>query len=161
MERANLWDLRKLRGVANYQLGRFAGEALFPEGIKITRSPRTGKIKLIFFRQQLLATLRNTDGLLSLNIPGAKRILRKLGNKAPLRVTVKDGYQDFIKSGRNLFAKHVAKADLAIRSQNEVIIVDKKGNLVAVGKAVLSGDEMLSFKLGVAAKVRRGVDENN
>jgi len=53
------------------------------------------------------------------------------------------------------------KADLAIRPQNEVIIVDQKGNLVAVGKAVLSGYEMLSFKLGVAAKVRRGVDENN
>ena len=160
MEQANLWDLRKLRGVANYQLGRFVGEALFPEGIKITRSPRTGKIKLIFFRKQLLATLRNTDGLLSLNIPGAKRILRKLGDKTPLKVTIKDGYQDFMRSGRNLFAKHVEKADLKIRPQNEVIIVDQKGKLVAVGKAVLSGYEMLCFNLGVAAKVRRGVNEN-
>ena len=58
-------------------------------------------------------------------------------------------------------AKHIMKADLAIRPQNEVIIVDQKGNLVAVGKAVLSGYEMLSFKLGVAVKVRRGVNENN
>jgi predicted RNA-binding protein (TIGR00451 family) len=161
MERANLWDLRKLRGVANYQFGRFVGEALFPEGIKITRSSRTGKIKLIFFRKQLLATLRNKDGLLSLNIPGARRILRKLGDKTPFRVIIKDGYQEFMRSGRNLFAKHVAKADRAIRPQNEVIILDQKGKLLAVGKAVLSGDEMLCFKLGVAAKVRRGVDEKN
>ncbi len=159
MDRPDFWQLRKLRGVANYQFGNSVGEILFPKGVRITRSPRTGKIKLIYFRRQHLATLRSNDGLFSLGIYGAKRLLNKLGDKAPLRATMKDGFEDFVRAGRNLFAKHVISADPAIRPQNEVIIVDGRGRLVAVGKAILSGEEMVSFKLGVAVKVRRGVGE--
>jgi len=159
MEKADFWQLRKLRGVADYQFGSSVGAILFPKGVKITRSPRTGKIKLIYFRRQHLATLRGNDGLLSLSIYGAKRLLNKLGDKAPLRATMKDGFEAFVRSGRNLFAKHVISADPAIRPQNEVIIVDVRGRLVAVGKAILSGEEMVSFKRGVAVKVRRGADE--
>jgi predicted RNA-binding protein (TIGR00451 family) len=159
MDRPDFWQLRKLRDVANYQFGNSVGEILFPKGVRITRSPRTGKIKLIYFRRQFLATLRSNDGLFSLSIYGAKRLLNKLGDKAPLRATMKDGFEDFVREGRNLFAKHVIAADPEIRPQNEVIIVDGQGRLVAVGKAILSGEEMVSFKLGVAVKVRRGVDE--
>jgi len=38
----------------------------------------------------------------------------------------------------------------------EVIVLNGKQRVIAVGKAVLSGDEMKSFKKGVAVKVRRG-----
>jgi predicted RNA-binding protein (TIGR00451 family) len=61
--------------------------------------------------------------------------------------------------GRSLFAKHVLEADPEIRPQNEVIVVDEGGELVAVGRAVLSGEEMTLFKLGAAVKVRRGISE--
>jgi predicted RNA-binding protein (TIGR00451 family) len=159
MNRPDFWELKKLRGVADYQFGNSVGEILFPDGVKITRSPRTGKIKLIYFRRQHLATLRSSDGLFSLSIYGAKRLLKKLGDRTPLRATMKEGFEDFVRKGRNLFAKHVITADPEIRPQNEVIIVDRKGRLVAVGKAILSGEEMLSFKLGVAVKVRRGADK--
>jgi 7-cyano-7-deazaguanine tRNA-ribosyltransferase len=157
MERPSLLELRKIRGVADYQFGRSAGEALFPRGVKVTRSPRTGKIKMVYLRNMHLATFRSSDGLISLGLHGAGRLLRKLGKKTPLRATVREGFEEFIKSGRNLFAKHVLAADPAIRPQNEVIVVDERGRLVAVGRAVLSGEEMECFKLGVAVKVRRGV----
>ncbi len=58
--------------------------------------------------------------------------------------------------GRNVFAKHVVEADKELRPQDEVIVVDEEDNLVAVGKAVLSGEEMKVFKHGVAVKVRKG-----
>jgi predicted RNA-binding protein (TIGR00451 family) len=160
MDKPTFWELRRIRGVAGYQLGNHVGKVLFPDSVRVTRSPRTGKVKLIYLRGQLLATLRSHDGLLSLNIQGARRILRGLGQEAPLKVVVKEGFEDFAKSGRNLFAKHVLSADPKIRSQNEAIVTDVKGRLVAVGRAILSGEEMICFKLGVAVKVRRGIAEN-
>jgi len=38
----------------------------------------------------------------------------------------------------------------------EVIVLNSKRRVVAVGKAALSGAEMKSFSKGVAVKVRRG-----
>ena len=65
----------------------------------------------------------------------------------------------YIRKGRNVFAKHVKDADPEIRPGSEVIIVDEEDNLLAVGKAILNGKEMIAFKSGIAVKVRRGVGE--
>ena len=62
-------------------------------------------------------------------------------------------------AGINVFAKHVKDADPEIRPGSEVIIVDEEDNLLAVGKAILNGKEMIAFKSGIAVKVRRGVGE--
>ncbi|RLI35427.1 pseudouridine synthase, partial [Candidatus Bathyarchaeota archaeon] len=43
-----------------------------------------------------------------------------------------------------------------IRPGDEVAVVNGEDRLLAVGKAVLSGVEMASFKSGAAVKVRRG-----
>jgi len=39
----------------------------------------------------------------------------------------------------------------------EVLVVDGNDKLVAVGRAMLVRDEMLSFRKGIAVKVRDGV----
>jgi predicted RNA-binding protein (TIGR00451 family) len=77
-----------------------------------------------------------------------------------MRVTVKREVEKFIAEGRDLFAKHVTKADPELRAGEEVIVVSGSGNILAVGKALLTGEEMLGFKRGIAVKTRRGVDEN-
>jgi len=61
-----------------------------------------------------------------------------------------------VAEGRNVFAKHVVEADPEIRSGDEVIVVDERDILVAVGKAVLSGEEMVAFSRGIAVKTRIG-----
>ncbi|MEJ5292104.1 MAG: PUA domain-containing protein [Candidatus Methanosuratincola sp.] len=157
-ERATPEELIRLRAVADYQFGRGAGIALFPDGINVVRSRKTGKIKGIFLDKELLATLKPSDGYLALSTTGGSRLL---GSFKPLRhrVVVMDEVAEFIKNGRNLFAKHVVEVDLGIRPGEEVIITDKKGNLLAVGKAVLSGKEMKHFKKGLAVNVRRGTGD--
>jgi archaeosine-15-forming tRNA-guanine transglycosylase len=40
---------------------------------------------------------------------------------------------------------------------DEVMVVDKNDELVAVGRAILTRDEMLAMKKGLAVKVREGV----
>jgi predicted RNA-binding protein (TIGR00451 family) len=49
--------------------------------------------------------------------------------------------------------------DGEIRPCEEVVVLNEKGAVVAVGRAVLSGKEMRAFKRGVAVRVRKGVGE--
>ncbi len=150
-------DVERLRSIANYQFGENAGDALFSGEVSVIRSKSTGKIKQVFVDDQLVATLRPRDGFLSLSLEGARRLLR--AGKGFL-VVVSDEAAPFVSAGRSVFAKHVISADPEIRPGDEVLVVDEKRNLLAVGKALLNGEEMVMFKRGVAVKVRRGVGKD-
>ncbi|MEM2336697.1 MAG: PUA domain-containing protein [Candidatus Bathyarchaeia archaeon] len=150
--------LQRIRSVADYQFGKGVGEVLFPQDVEIAYSKRTGRIRYVFLNGKRLATMRPMDGLFSLSIEGAKRILES-GVPAKCIVTVKNDVSKFIAEGGDVFAVHVLKADDEIRPKDEVIVVNEKGEVLAVGKAVLSGEEMTAFKVGVAVKVRRGSSE--
>lgn len=152
--------LRRIRSVADYQFGKGVGAKLFPENVEIAYSKRTGRIRYIYLNGKRLATLRPTDGLFSLSIKGAKRIAENAGS-AKCFVTVQNNVSRFIAEGGDVFAVHVVKADYQIRPKDEVIIVDEGGRVLAVGRSVLSSEEIKSFKVGVAVKVRRGCKEDS
>lgn len=78
-----------------------------------------------------------------------------------LWVKVLEEAEPFVAEGRSVFARHVEDADEEIRPQEEVIVVNGKGEVLAVGRAVLSGREMKAFKHGVAVRVRRGAGEES
>jgi len=146
--------------VADYQFGKGVGNKLFPENVEIVHSKRTGRIRYVYLNRKRLATLRPTDGLFSLSIAGAKRIAGKVGS-AKCLVTVQNAVSRFIAEGGDVFAVHVVKADDEIRPKDEVIVVDEGDKVLAVGRAVLSGEEIKAFKSGVAVKVRRGCNEES
>jgi len=150
--------LGRVRAVADYQFGRGVGAELFPAAIKIVFSRRTRRIRYLYLGKNRLATMRPTDGMLSLSIRGAKRIVEGV---APARgfVRVQDDVSKFIAEGGDVFAAHVVKVDEEVRAKDEVVVIDGNEKVVAVGRAVLSGEEMKAFKRGVAVKVRRGTDE--
>ncbi|MBS7647476.1 pseudouridine synthase [Candidatus Bathyarchaeota archaeon] len=152
--------LRRIRSVADYQFGKGVGEKLFPENVEVKYSKRTGRVRYIYLNGKRLATLRPMDGLFSLSIEGAKRIVE---NNIPAKciVTVKNDVSKVIADGDDVFAVHVVKADSEIRPKDEVIVVSEKGDVLAVGRAVLSGWEMTAFKIGVAVKVRHGSSEES
>jgi predicted RNA-binding protein (TIGR00451 family) len=147
--------LGRIRSVADYQFGKDVGVRLFPENVEVLYSKRTGRIRYVYLNGERLATLRPTDGLFSLSVVGAKRVAE---NASPAKcfVTVQDAVSKFIAEGGDVFAVHVVRADDEIRSKDEVIVVDEGGKVLAVGRAVLSGEEMKAFRKGVAVKVRRG-----
>ena len=147
--------LKRVRSVADYQFGRGVGEALFPSSVEILFSKATGRIRYVNLNGERLATLRPTDGLLSLSVSAAKLLVERLGFASSL-VTVRNDVSEFVADGGDVFAAHVVKVDDAIHSKDEVIIVDEGGRVLAVGRALLSGSEMLAFKIGVAVKVRHG-----
>ena len=144
----------KIRSIADYQFGKGVGLKLFPKNVEILYSKRTGRIRYVCLDGKRLATLRPTDGFFSLSITGAKRVAEMKSVKC--FVTARDNVSEFIADGGDVFAAHVSKVNDEIRPRDEVIVVDDKGGVLAVGRAVLSGDEMKAFKKGVAVKVRHG-----
>jgi predicted RNA-binding protein (TIGR00451 family) len=152
-------DLRRIMGIADYQFGAGSGAALFPEEIEIERSKNTGRIRLIRLGGSLLASLRPNDGLFTLTIAGAERLTSKVevGDSA---VTVSDDVAEYVAQGRNVMAKHVVEAGDGVRPGDEVIVLDSKMRVIAVGRALLNREEMLAFGVGVAVRTRRGRDRD-
>lgn len=152
--------LTKIRRIADYQFGIGAGELLFPDDVEIEYSKGTGRIRYVYLNGKRLVTLRPTDGFFSLSIYGAERII-KSGFPIKYLVTVNADAAKFVAAGGDVFASHVVRADDEIRPKDEVIVIDEDGEVMAVGRAVLSGSEMIVFKVGVAVKVRRGYLEES
>ncbi|MDD3622829.1 MAG: pseudouridine synthase [Methanofollis sp.] len=146
--------LEQVRAIADFQFGRGAGEALFPEGCRFVRS-RTRRIRQVMLDKKRLVTLRAQDGRFTLGIEGARRL--KAGIPAPAyRVVMMEDVVEFVAQGKNAFAKHVIAADPGIRPGDEVLVVREDDDLLGTGEAALSGDEMMAFDYGVAVKVRKG-----
>lgn len=150
--------LDKIRTIANYQFGKDVGKRLFPDEVKIVHSKRTGRIRHVYLDEEMLATLRPTNGLFSLTIKGAKRMMKNVKNRR-LWVKVQAEAEHFVVRGKSVFAKHVVDADKKIRPQEEVIVINERDEVLAVGRALLTGSEMRRFERGVAVRVRRGVAE--
>ena len=151
--------LDKVRSVADYQFGKGVGAKLFPDNVEVQYSPRTGRIRYINLDGERLATLRPTDGLLSLSIKAAKFMVENT-SFAKCFVTVQNDVSKFIANGGDVFAVHVVKVDAEVGAKDEVIVLDEDRNVLAVGRAVLSSEEMKAFKTGVAVKVRHGCKES-
>jgi predicted RNA-binding protein (TIGR00451 family) len=151
--------LQKIRSIADYQFGGSVGRRLFPSRVKIVYSKRTGRIRHVYLGERRLATLRPNNGLFSLTIAGAKRITER-AKPQRLWVRIREEAAPFVAKGKSVFAKHVVDADEEIRPQEEVIVVNERGDVLAVGRAMLSGKEMKIFKKGVAVRVRRGAEES-
>jgi uncharacterized protein with predicted RNA binding PUA domain len=152
-------SLAKVRSIADYQFGKGVGILLFPSNIEIQYSPRTGRIRFITLNGERLATLRPTDGVLSLSIKAAVFMAEKTPF-AKCFVTVKNEVSKFIAEGGDVFAVHVVKVDAEVGAKDEVIALDEDGQVLAVGRTILSSDEMKAFKIGVAVKVRHGRKES-
>ena len=147
--------MKRIRSTADYQFGKGVGIKLFPENVEILYSQTTGRIRYVNLNGERLATLRPTDGLLSLSITAAKCIVEN-ADFAQCFVTVRNDVSKFVADGSDVFAAHIVKADDVIHAKDEVIVVDEAGKILAVGRAMLSSSEMKAFKTGIAVKVRHG-----
>ena len=149
----------RVRSIADYQFGKGVGTKLFPEDITIQLSPRTGRIRYINLDGERLATLRPTDGLLSLSIKAAQTMAQDIP-EAKCFVTVKNDVAPYIAKGGDVFAVHVVKVDDEVGAKDEVIAIDEDRHVLAVGRTLLSSSEIRAFKTGAAVKTRHGSKES-
>jgi len=162
LENFNINDLRldfndkeKIKYIADYQFGKGAGKALFYGDIQIVKSRKTGKIRHVYDGEDLIATLRASDGIFVLSISGAKR-LHKFLEYPKNRVVVNSDAEPFAREGKSIFAKFVIDIDINIRANEEVLIVNENDDLLAFGKSILNAREIKDFKIGQAVKTRKG-----
>jgi predicted RNA-binding protein (TIGR00451 family) len=145
--------------IVDYLFGKGISQTIPIDRLGFTFSKRTGKVKGVFLGDDLIATFR-PDGGIALTIHGAKLFVKN-PKFADNCVVVKDEAKDFISMGRSVFTKHVVSCGKRIKPKSEVVIVDINGNVIAVGKALLSAKMMGQFRSGVAVKVRKGTKTYN
>jgi 7-cyano-7-deazaguanine tRNA-ribosyltransferase len=103
-----------------------------------------------------ILSLRAPDGFFTLRPAGAERLRR--GFPSPrLRVIVNADSVEFNQEGKNVFCQFVKDCDPDLVPMDEVLVVDENDRLVALGRALLVRQEMLTIKKGLAVKVREGV----
>jgi 7-cyano-7-deazaguanine tRNA-ribosyltransferase len=85
-------------------------------------------------------------------------MLMKVLPSPSMRVKVQDEPAEFAAKGNNVFAKFVVDCDPEIRPGDDVLVVNTKEELAAVGRALMNREEMLAFKRGVAVRVKDSPD---
>lgn len=151
-------ELEELRWIANIQF-RGCGRELIPDNIELVISPSTCKIRYLVLNNTIYLSIRASDYRYLLHIYSGQKLNQVLPHPL-LRVYVNPKYSSFIRSGKNVFTKHVVVADPGIRPGDEVLIVDSESyELLGVGKAVKPGWAIPFHSWGEAVKTREGVGE--
>jgi 7-cyano-7-deazaguanine tRNA-ribosyltransferase len=148
-------DYQRIKMIADYQFGTASGGALFNRDVDIVKSRKTGKIRHVYDDQELIATLRASDGVFVLAREGARRLHSFLPYPKK-RVVVNQDAEPFAREGKSIFAKFVINCDIDIHAMEEVLITNDEDQLLAFGKSVLNGKEILNFNTGQAVKTRKG-----
>ena len=131
-----------LRSIADYQFGKGVKLLFSEEAGKLVVKGRFPKYQLFAGKKQL-ATLVPQYGMLALSLEGAELMI-----KAEKYVVEID---DFIPRG-SILAPGILKADPHIRPNDEVIVLGKRA--LCVGRALMSGDEMMKSSRGIAVDLR-------
>jgi archaeosine synthase len=134
--------LHELRSVAMYQFCEDAYDFI-PDNVKTKGMYH----KRILSDGKQLALLNKDHGLFRLNLPGGE-ILKDLGINI---VEI-----DFDLQTNTVFAPGIRKADHNIIPNDEVVVV-KDGEVVGVGKAIMTGREMEECTNGIGVKIKHRV----
>jgi len=157
-----LLGLRKIKGISDYQFGIDITDILFDESekIRIERSKNTKKIRYIYYKNNLMLVLRPTNGLFTLSLFSAKKIIEN--TQAPrLRAIILTEVSDFIRKGRNVFCKHLVNIDNNLRTLDEVIVVNQNDELLGIGRLKIPIPYIKIFKSGIAVNIRKGVQSKD
>jgi len=150
-------DMARIKAVADYQFGKGTASILFDGKVTLVKSKTTEKIRNVLVDGAHVLSMRANDGFFTLRPEGAKR-LRKGFAPPRMRVIVNRDSVEFNREGKSVFCNFVIDCDEDVRPNDEVLVVDESDNLVAIGRAMLTRDEMVAFKKGLAVKVREGVN---
>jgi len=153
--------LRKVKAICDYQFGQAITDILFDDEseIQFFFSRNTGKIKHIYQDNNLMLNLRPTNGFFTLSLFSAGKIIDNTPSPS-LRAVVMSEVSEFIRKGRNVFCKHVVDIDIALRPNDEVIVVNQNNDLLAIGKLVIPVPYIRSFQSGIALKIRKGIGKS-
>ncbi len=136
-----------LRATADFQFGPGAGRALIPPGSRLRG--RLHQTVICHYNGGQTCSFNGATGTLSLTLAGGQLL-------APLQRYIVHFDGDTL-TGGSLFAVGVTDADPMIRPGDEVIVVNRADEVVAVGRSEMSGSEMCQLRHGRAVSLRHKV----
>jgi uncharacterized protein with predicted RNA binding PUA domain len=122
-----------------------------PKEISFTFSKKTGRIREVHHNGKLLCTLR-IDGGLAVT-PYFAQIMLKSKKFLQNCIEIDEDSRPFVEDGKSVFSKHVTWAGKNILIGADVPIL-YQNKVIAVGRAIVNAEMMMSLKRGVAVKVR-------
>ncbi|TBR23672.1 MAG: queuine tRNA-ribosyltransferase [Candidatus Nitrosotenuis sp.] len=122
-----------------------------PKEIEITFSKKTGRIREVYHNKKLLCTLR-IDGGLAIT-PYFAQILMKNKKFRQNCIEIDEDSKPFVQDGKSVFCKHVVLAGKSIMIGADVPVL-YQDKVIAVGRAIVNSEMMMTLKRGVAIKVR-------
>ncbi|MGY5854467.1 MAG: tRNA guanosine(15) transglycosylase TgtA, partial [Candidatus Thorarchaeota archaeon] len=147
------WWERKIRSLISYQWNIDFPSFLENEDTSVTFSKATRKIRYVNRNNTIIFTLVPTSGLLTPTLEGGQELLQA-GLSGQYTVTVDKDAAEFVAQGKSALAKFVEFAHPKLRAGEEVLLVNSSGDLLATGRTLLSGPEMMTFDRGVAVVTR-------
>lgn len=132
-----------VRGVISYVYGSNTLKRL--NGNFRIETSKTGGLRRIYLGDELIFTIRASDGKPLPTIKGA-RFIDKV-------VIVNREAAPFVRQGRSVMARFVVDIRNAVPG-DEVAVYSEDGELLGVGRLLLSRDEALSVGRGVVVKLR-------
>lgn len=145
-------ERRRFAIMLDYEFGRGTSSALPVEGLKFFHSRRSDRLKQVDHKGRIFAIIR-PNGAIALSLHAASTLV---SSKTFLRNSVKvsDDAVPFVRRGKSVFCKFVLEAGDRVTPGSEVVVLDRKGVPIGVGRARIPGAFMRDFKAGVAVKVR-------
>ena len=131
---------------------------LLPKDVEMTFSRKTGRIRTVSHKGELLCTLR-IDGSLAISVHFAQMLLKNKGFKENC-IEINSDAAPFVEQGRSVFCKHVVSCGKNVRISADTPVLFKN-KIVAVGRALLSSEMIPDFDRGVAIKVRDSLKSRN
>jgi 7-cyano-7-deazaguanine tRNA-ribosyltransferase len=161
LKRKYEFDESKTRMTLDYLFGSGVSKKIDFSKIDFVHSRKTGRIKQLEDKAsgRVMFTFR-PNGSIVPTLLGARAMLTSNAKpRARWIVTVIDGISEIVSSGKTVFCKHVVSCEDALRAGDDVVILNERKELLAVGRAVINGSAMKQFKRGQAVKVREGADK--
>ncbi|MCE4600055.1 MAG: tRNA-guanine transglycosylase [Desulfurococcales archaeon] len=145
-------EIEVLRAIAAFQWDWNVAFSLFPEGEEFSVDIRRGRVRYVILEGRVYLTLRPNDGLFSVSIPAAERIVSS---------TVPPRFRLVVRGDReirgSILARDIVGIDPGLRPGDEVVIVDKEDSLIGVGRLRVPVNMMEGLVYGEVARVRSRV----
>lgn len=142
----------------DYEFGPGSSRALPRYGLEFFYSRRSERLKLVKHEGKLFAIVR-PNGAIALTLYSAS-VLASSRAFLENSVTVSDDAVPFVKRGKSVFCKFVVGVGRHVLPGGEVVVLDRMGTPIGVGRVRIPGSTMREFKAGVAVKVRGSSDED-
>jgi uncharacterized protein with predicted RNA binding PUA domain len=147
-------DRLQLEASFEYFYGEGVARHLPWSRITCVRSRKSQRMKKAMIDDRLLATVRE-EGSIAYTLECARYLMKSAVFRESC-IVVNDDAAQFVVKGKSLFSKHVLSVGANVKPGLEVCLLNQKGELLAVGKAILPKGYMGRIQSGAAVRVREG-----